>query len=588
MQLPTPGRLERIGHVRLRVHPRRVRQPAVRRQQLCRVLPVIALEWRIQEHHVERACRRLGKRGQRIDAPDRAARLVQARQIGFERPRLCRIPLEEQYRGSAPRQGFDPERAGAREGVQDAGADDHGSQPVEQGLPKALRGGPEAGRSGDAQSRAAQAAADHAHPTRRRPSGAALLAHGQPGQRTYGGRCAADASIFIPVIFRDTRSMQKLWKKLRGRADGATETPAPAPFGASPALARSRSTDASPLTIEAPPEHLPDDYTTQRDAPLPNRAMSVDDLDPPPAAAPVRRGWRERLADSGFARGLTSLFARNPVLSEDLLDELEVTLLTADVGVDATRELIDDLRRRMRKREFADAAALREALRGALIALLEPVSQPLDVAGRRPFVMLVVGVNGVGKTTTIGKLARRFQGEHRGVLLAAGDTFRAAAVAQLQEWGERIGAAVVAREQGADSAGVVFDALQTAIARGVDILIADTAGRLHTQSGLMNELAKVRRVLGKLDPAAPHEVLMVIDGTTGQNAISQVHQFAEAVGVTGLAVTKLDGTAKGGVLFALAREFSLPVRYVGLGERADDLRVFDARAFVDSLLPPRE
>ncbi len=318
---------------------------------------------------------------------------------------------------------------------------------------------------------------------------------------------------------------------------------------------------------------------------LPNIARGPDDLLASTPTMPPRRSWRERLSSSGFARGMSSLFARNPVLSDELLDELEITLLSADVGVASTGELIDDLRRRMHKREFADAIALREALRAHLVALLEPVAQPLETGARKPFVLLVVGVNGVGKTTTIGKLARRFQQEGRDVLLAAGDTFRAAAVSQLQEWGSRLGVPVCSQGQGADSASVIFDALQMAVAHAKDVLIADTAGRLHTRSGLMDELAKVKRVLGKLDAEAPHEVLMVIDGTTGQNAINQVREFINAIGVTGLAVTKLDGTAKGGVVFALAREFALPIRYVGLGERAEDLRGFDARAFVDGLLP---
>jgi len=218
--------------------------------------------------------------------------------------------------------------------------------------------------------------------------------------------------------------------------------------------------------------------------------------------------------------------------------------------------------------------------------MLAPVAQPLVIdAAARPFVVLTVGVNGVGKTTTIGKLARRFKDEGRSLMLAAGDTFRAAAVAQLQAWGERNGVPVVAQGQDADAASVAFDALQAAKSRGVDVLIADTAGRLHTQQGLMAELGKIRRVLGKLDPAAPHEVLMVIDGTTGQNALSQLRQFNAVVEVTGLAVTKLDGTAKGGVVFALAREFGIPIRYAGIGERPEDLRVFDAEAFVDALLP---
>jgi len=305
----------------------------------------------------------------------------------------------------------------------------------------------------------------------------------------------------------------------------------------------------------------------------------------PEAAAPAKRSWRERLSGSGFARGLTSLFARNPVLDDALLDELETCLITADVGVAASSELVERLRTRVARREFADANALLAALRADLVARLEPVEKPLDVGGRQPFVLLMVGVNGVGKTTTIGKLARRYKSEGRSVLLAAGDTFRAAAVEQLKTWGERHQVQVIAQGSGADSASVIFDALQTARSRGVDVLIADTAGRLHTQSGLMDELSKIRRVLAKIDADAPHEVLLVIDGTTGQNAINQVRQFREAIGVSGLVVTKLDGTAKGGVVFALAREFGLPIRYVGLGESAEDLRVFEAQAFVDGLLP---
>ena len=306
-----------------------------------------------------------------------------------------------------------------------------------------------------------------------------------------------------------------------------------------------------------------------------------------PAAAAGKSGWRDRLRRTSAALGLAGLFTRNPRLDDDLLDEIETALLTADVGVPATTAIIEDLRKRMKEREFADAQALLRALRADLIALITPVAKPLVIdAGRKPFVVLTVGVNGVGKTTTIGKLARRFKQDGHSLMLAAGDTFRAAAVAQLQTWGERNGVPVVAQGQDADAASVAFDALQSAKSRGFDVLIADTAGRLHTQTGLMNELGKIRRVLGKIDADAPHEVLMVIDGTTGQNAVNQTRQFREAIGVTGLVVTKLDGTAKGGVVFALAREFGLPIRFVGLGEGIEDLRVFDAAAFVDGLLPP--
>jgi fused signal recognition particle receptor len=308
--------------------------------------------------------------------------------------------------------------------------------------------------------------------------------------------------------------------------------------------------------------------------------------DPAAAAAPGRSGWRERLRNSAFARSFGGLFSRNPKLDDDLLDEIETALLTADVGVAATTQLIETLRKRMKAREFADANALLKALRAELIAMLVPVAQPLRIDREaKPFTILTVGVNGVGKTTTIGKLAHRFKAEGRPLMLAAGDTFRAAAVAQLQAWGERNGVAVIAQGQNADAASVAFDALQAAKARGVEVLIADTAGRLHTQQGLMAELGKIKRVLGKLDERAPHEVLMVIDGTTGQNALSQLRQFHAAAGVTGLVVTKLDGTAKGGVVFALAREFGIPIRFAGIGERPEDLRVFDPEAFVDALLP---
>jgi fused signal recognition particle receptor len=307
---------------------------------------------------------------------------------------------------------------------------------------------------------------------------------------------------------------------------------------------------------------------------------------PAPAAPPA--SWRDRLRGNALGRAVSALFSGNPQLDEGLLEELETALLSADVGVAATTAVVDDLRRRMQAREFADAAGLLARLRAELLQLLQPVARPLEIdAAKRPFVLMVVGVNGVGKTTTIGKLAQHLQREGAKVMLAAGDTFRAAAVEQLRTWGERNGVPVVAQASGADSASVIFDALQAAKAREVDVLVADTAGRLHTQAGLMDELAKIRRVLGKLDPEAPHEVLQVIDGTTGQNAVNQVRQFLKAAGVTGLAVTKLDGSARGGVVFALAREFGLPIRYVGVGESLDDLRVFDPAAFVDGLLPAR-
>ncbi|KRA77161.1 signal recognition particle-docking protein FtsY [Lysobacter sp. Root667] len=355
----------------------------------------------------------------------------------------------------------------------------------------------------------------------------------------------------------------------------AAEPAAVAPADAEPAAAEGIAA-AEPVPAEVIAAALEVDAPTAT-------AVAADSAAPAAAGKP---GWRERLRGSVFARSLGGLFSRNPKLDDDLLDEIETALLTADVGVTATTALIEGLRRRMKAREFADATALLAALRADLIALLRPVAQPLRIdTTARPFVLLTVGVNGVGKTTTIGKLAKRFRDENRALMLAAGDTFRAAAVAQLQAWGERNGVPVIAQGQNADAASVAFDALQAAKARGIEVLIADTAGRLHTQQGLMAELGKIKRVLQKVDAGAPHEVLMVIDGTTGQNALSQLRQFNAAVGVTGLVVTKLDGTAKGGVVFALAREFGIPIRYAGIGERPEDLRVFDAEAFVDALLP---
>ncbi len=306
-------------------------------------------------------------------------------------------------------------------------------------------------------------------------------------------------------------------------------------------------------------------------------------------------GWFARLKQSlsktsaSLGEGMASLFLGKKAIDDDLLEELETRLLTADVGVEATGTIIGSLTKRVARKELADSEALYKALQGELGGLLKPVEQPLAIdSGKQPYVILVVGVNGVGKTTTIGKLAKKLQGEGKKVMLAAGDTFRAAAVEQLQVWGERNNIAVIAQHTGADSASVIFDAVQAAKARGVDVLIADTAGRLHTKDNLMEELKKVRRVIGKLDETAPHEVLLVLDAGTGQNAINQTKQFNQAVALTGLALTKLDGTAKGGVIFALAKQFGLPIRYIGVGEGIDDLRTFVAEDFVQALFAEKE
>lgn len=283
-----------------------------------------------------------------------------------------------------------------------------------------------------------------------------------------------------------------------------------------------------------------------------------------------------------FGRGLLSFFTRGKAIDEDLLEELESQLIMSDVGVSTTEKIVGAIREKARK---SDSGDLQHILRSELIGLLRDCEKPLEIPDDvRPYVILVVGVNGAGKTTTIGKIARQLQDGGKSVMLAAGDTFRAAAVEQLQTWGQRNDVTVIAQGSGADSASVIFDAVQAAKARGVDVLIADTAGRLHTQSGLMDELGKVSRVIKKIDDTAPHETLLILDGTTGQNGLQQGVIFRESVGVTGLAVTKLDGTAKGGVVFAMADELNIPIRFIGVGESIYDLRVFQAEEFVDALL----
>ncbi|KUM42397.1 signal recognition particle-docking protein FtsY [Pseudomonas sp. EpS/L25] len=312
------------------------------------------------------------------------------------------------------------------------------------------------------------------------------------------------------------------------------------------------------------------------------------------AAEPTKLGFFARLrqglskTSASLGEGMASLFLGQKAIDDDLLEELETRLLTADVGVEATGVIMRNLTQKVARKQLADSEALYQALQQELTEMLLPVEQPLLIdTSHKPYVILVVGVNGAGKTTTIGKLAKRLQNDGKKVMLAAGDTFRAAAVEQLQVWGERNRIPVIAQHTGADSASVIFDAVQAAKARGIDVLIADTAGRLHTKDNLMEELRKVRRVIGKLDQAAPHETLLVLDAGTGQNALNQAKQFHNAVPLTGLALTKLDGTAKGGVIFALAKQSALPIRYVGVGEGIDDLRPFEARPFVQALFAER-
>ncbi len=315
----------------------------------------------------------------------------------------------------------------------------------------------------------------------------------------------------------------------------------------------------------------------------------VEPAPPPPAES--RPGWAQRLKQ-GLAktRGrlggqLAGLFGVGRKIDAELFEELETILITADIGVDATQALLDSLQKKVRRENLTEASDLQVALKQALVDLLTPLQAPLDVTPHKPFILMLAGVNGAGKTTTIGKLAKLYQSQGLSVLLAAGDTFRAAAREQLQVWGERNNVTVVSQEKG-DSAAVIFDAIQAALARNIDVVLADTAGRLPTQLHLMEEIRKVKRVIEKAIPGAPHEILLVLDANTGQNAVTQVKAFDEALGVTGLALTKLDGTAKGGAIAAIAHACStqpIPVRYIGVGETVDDLRPFDAREFVEAV-----
>jgi fused signal recognition particle receptor len=287
---------------------------------------------------------------------------------------------------------------------------------------------------------------------------------------------------------------------------------------------------------------------------------------------------------SSFSNGMATLLIGAKEIDDELLEDIETQMLVADIGIDATRRIIDALTERVARHELTHSNALYKALQHELAELLAPQVAPLVIdTTKKPFVILMVGVNGVGKTTTIGKMAKRFQKEGRSVMLAAGDTFRAAAVEQLTVWGERNNVPVIAQAANADSASVIFDALSSAKARNIDVLIADTAGRLHTKTHLMEELKKVLRVMQKIDPTAPHEIMLVVDAGTGQNALSQVHEFDQAVGLTGLTITKLDGTAKGGVLFNIASRSKVPIRFIGVGEKIDDLRPFEAHEFVAAL-----
>lgn len=360
--------------------------------------------------------------------------------------------------------------------------------------------------------------------------------------------------------------------------------------------------ESSESTADSQPETLTASLTSEL---VQTSEPIKTELTPEPASQCVSDVKLEQEAtDSGFfsrmkkglnktrdslVKGVSTLFIGKKEIDDELLEDLETELIMADVGIDATCDIMAGLTERVKYKELDDVDALMAALKVELTKILEPSDQPLVIEQRiNPYVILVVGVNGAGKTTTIGKLAKRLKNEGRQVMLAAGDTFRAAAVEQLQVWGDRNQISVIAQQKGSDSASVIYDAFEAAKARGIDVLIADTAGRLHNKEHLMEELKKVKRVLGKLDDAAPHEVLLVMDAGTGQNALNQAKLFNETVQVTGMALTKLDGTAKGGVIFALARQMRLPIRFLGVGEQIDDLRPFRATEFVDALFADTE
>lgn len=385
------------------------------------------------------------------------------------------------------------------------------------------------------------------------------------------------------------------FKRFRKNSDTDKQKPAEQP---EEAVDNEVSPDPEPVPEAREPAPAPE--TPVADAPEPAPAPSAPVAEPlapktepapePEPEKPAKEGFFSRIkkgltrTSNNFSEGIGNLFLGKKEIDDELLEDIESQLLVADVGMEATEEIIDDLTDRVARKQLANPDALLEALKTSLSEMLQPAEAPLVIdTSRKPYVILVVGVNGVGKTTTIGKLAKRLQNEGKSVMLAAGDTFRAAAVEQLQVWGERNSIPVIAQHTGADSASVIYDAVQAAKARGIDVLIADTAGRLHNKDHLMEELSKVRRVMGKLDDSAPHETLLVLDAGTGQNAVSQAKHFIESSQVSGIVLTKLDGTAKGGVIFALTKQFNRPVRFIGVGESIDDLQPFRAAPFVEAL-----
>lgn len=375
-------------------------------------------------------------------------------------------------------------------------------------------------------------------------------------------------------------------------SDLATAAAAPAESAVVSATAALPETDNNPTPQPAVDATQASESSLAGDDPAGTASVSGNAVDSAPNGndeKPQKLGFYARLKQglsrtgNQLASGLGDLFLGKKIIDDDLLEELESQLLMSDVGIEATRRIVDNITERVSRKELSDGDAVMKATRDALLDIIRPCEVPLRTDSASPFVILVVGVNGAGKTTTIGKLAHRLQLEGKKVMLAAGDTFRAAAVEQLQSWGERHNVPVIAQHTGADSASVLFDGLQAAKARGADVLIADTAGRLQNKAHLMDELEKVVRVMRKLDPTAPHETLLVLDAGTGQNAVSQAEQFDKSVGVSGIVLTKLDGTARGGVIFAIAQKLQRPIRFIGVGEKSEDLRPFVAEDFVRAL-----
>lgn len=353
-------------------------------------------------------------------------------------------------------------------------------------------------------------------------------------------------------------------------------------------LARNKSQRPKPEKIEHTP-HAKTQATPSNKSESANAEVVKASIEPEPEPE-ISKGFFSRIK-SGLTRtrgqlseGLSDIFLGKKEIDDDLFEDIETTLLTADIGIAATTDIVNRITERSSRQELRDSDAVHAALKSELADLLNACQAPLEIDTQKaPYVILVVGVNGVGKTTTIGKMAKRFQSQGHSVMLAAGDTFRAAAVEQLQVWGERNNVPVVAQHTGADSASVIFDAVESAKSKGIDIIIADTAGRLQNKDNLMTELSKVVRVMQKLDATAPHEVMLVLDAGTGQNALNQAQVFQEAVGVTGISLTKLDGTAKGGIIFAIAKQLGLPIRFIGVGEQIDDLRPFESEEFISAL-----